>query len=471
MALAQEVRTVEEELGAVVEEHRYAFLVGAAVVLGVAGFGAAWTLLRLIGFFTHLAFYHRIAAAYAEAHAGPFAYGLGMLAALVGANLLAGLAIRFGHPALSGHGIPEVMESVLEKESRIPLRVALLKPVFSALVIGFGSPFGAEGPIIQTGGAIGSVLGQLVATTANERKVLIACGAAAGMTGIFGTPIAAVLLPVELITFEFSLRTVALPAIAVAVAYVLRTTLLDAAPLFAMHPTASIGPTALAWCLAFGVLAGAEAAGITAALYWLEDAYKRIPGTGLVSRPVLGALFVGLVAFAAPDVLGVGYDLLRTVLNDQATIGQLAHLLVAKGAAWLVALASGTVGGVLAPLFIVAGATGGIVGHLVGAASGMSPGLVALVFMGAVFGAGARIVLTASLFAAEVTGNFAAVVPVLLATAVATIVAEQLLPYNIMTGKLVRRGVEVSLDYFARNPGARRRRPAARPGRDGSPVR
>lgn len=459
MALAGDVRALEHEIETVVEEHRYAFLVAAAIVLGVVGFGAAWTLLRLIGLFTQLVFHHRVAAEYAEAHAAPFAHGLGMLAALVGANLLAGLAIRFGHPALSGHGIPEVMESVLEKESRIPLRVALLKPIFSALVIGLGSPFGAEGPIIQTGGAIGSILGQILPTTANERKVLIACGAAAGMTGIFGTPIAAVLLPVELITFEFSLRTVALPAIAATVAYVLRTTLLDATPLFAMHATAPIRLVGLGWCMAFGVVAGVEAAAITATLYWLEDAYKRIPGSGPVTRPVIGALAVGLVALAVPEVLGVGYDLLRAILNDQTSLAELLRLLPAKAVAWLLALASGTVGGVLAPLFIVAGATGGILGTLLAPATGMTAGLVALVFMGAVFGAGARIVLTASVFAAEVTGNFGAVVPVLVATAIATIVTGQLVPYNIMTGKLVRRGLAVSLDYFAVNPGRGRRRP------------
>jgi CIC family chloride channel protein len=234
----------------------------------------------------------------------------------------------------------------------------------------------------------------------------------------------------------------------VGVATVLRTALLDAPPLFAMAPSAPIGVVGLGWCLAFGVVGGAEAAAIAAGLYALEDAYRRIPGSGPVTRPMVGALAVAVIALSAPEVLGVGYDLLRVILNDQASLAELLRLLLAKSTAWLVALASGTVGGVLAPLFIVAGSTGGILGKLLAPLTGMSPGIVALVFMGAVFGAGARIVLTASVFAAEVTGNFAALVPVLVATAVATIVAERILPYNIMTGKLVRRGLRFSHDYF-----------------------
>jgi CIC family chloride channel protein len=436
-------------VGRTTEQHRYGFLVAAAAVLGGVGFGAAWVLLRLIGLFTHVAFYHRVDAGYAEVHLAPFAHGVYLVAILAAANAAAGLAIRYGHPALSGHGIPEVMESVLTRDGRIPPRVALLKPIFAAVVIGLGGPFGAEGPIIQTGGAIGSLLGQILPASAAERKVLIACGAAAGMTGIFGTPLAAVLLPVELITFEFSLRTLALPAISAAVALALRGALMDARPLFLMPATQAVGPLGLAWCVPFGVLAGLEAAGITRVLYWLEDLYHHVRWAGEVVRPAIGALVVGLIALAGPEVLGVGYDLIREVLAGQASTAELLRIVGFKGLGWLAALASGTVGGVLAPLFMIAGSTGALLGRLLQGLTGLAPGLVGLIFMGAVFGGCARVVLTGAVFAAEVTGDFGAMAPLLVATAMATMVAERLLPYNVMTGKLVRRGLRVSLDYYA----------------------
>lgn len=428
---------------------RFSLLIAAAVLVGAVGAGAAWLLLRMIGFVTNVLYDHRIAFDFVEVNAAPFASSPWTILILTASALAAGLAIRYGHLALRGHGIPEVMESVLERGSRIPPRVALLKPVFAALVIGSGGPFGAEGPIIQTSGALGSLLGQLPPFTEVERKVLIACGAAAGMTGIFGTPVAAVLLPVELIVFEFSLRAIAPTAVAAGVAAVLRGYLLGVQPLFPLASTGRIGGLELLWCIVFGVLAGFEAAGITWALYRVEDLYARIPRTGLVLQPAIGALIVGLIALLGPEALGVGYDLIRQVLNDHLSLVDLVRIFGLKTVSWVVALSSGTVGGVLAPLFLIGGASGAIVGRLLHGVTGMAPGLVALVFMAAVFGASGRIVLTASIFAVEVTGDFQAIVPALVATAVATAMADRLLPYNVMTGKLIRRGARFSLDYFA----------------------
>lgn len=430
---------------------RLGLLLPLAILLGVSGALVAWILLRLIWLLTNILFWHRWSAAYAEAHAAPAASSPWTLLILIGAGLVAGCAIRFGHESLRGHGIPEVMEAVVLRAGRIPPRVAALKPLLSALVIGAGGPFGAEGPIIQTGGALGSVLGQWLPLGVAERKVLIACGAAAGMTGIFGTPLAAVLLPIELITFEFSLRAIAPTAVAAGIAAVLRVPLLGAQPLFAMAPSGSAAPSAILWSLGFGLLAGGEAAAITWLLYRLEDLYARIPGTGLVTRPMIGAALVGLIALAGPEVLGVGYDLIRAILNGQVGVTELWRILLFKGAGWLLALASGTVGGVLAPLFMVAGASGALLGHLVAPWTHLTPGVVGLIFMAAVFGAASRAVLTATLFAIEVTGNSHATVPILVAVAVATAVAGRLLPYNVMTGKLLRRGLHVSHDYFAPN--------------------
>lgn len=433
---------------------RLAALFPLAGVLGVAGALVAWILLHLIWLLTNILFWHRWSAAYAEAHAAPAASAPWTILILVGAALLAGAAIRWGHESLRGHGIPEVMEAVVLRAGRIPPLVAALKPLLSAVVIGAGGPFGAEGPIIQTGGAIGSVVGQWLPMSDTERKILIACGAAAGMTGIFGTPLAAVMLPVELITFEFSLRAIAPTAVAAAVAAALRVPLLGVQPLFAMTAAPGLGLSAVLWCGGFGLLAGVLATAITRALYGLEDLFAHIPGTGMVTRPIIGAVCVGLIALAGPEVLGVGYDLIRAILNGQVGVVELSRILVFKGAGWLIALASGTVGGVLAPLFMVAGAAGALLGHVLAPWTHMAPGLVGLIFMAAVFGASGRAVLTATLFATEVTGNGHALLGVLVAVSVATAVADRLLPYNVMTGKLVRRGLHVSHDYFA--PAARR---------------
>ena len=239
----------------------------------------------------------------------------------------------------------------------------------------------------------------------------------------------------------------------------LRVPLLSGQPLFAMAPTPAVPALGLLWCLGFGLLAGLEAVALTVALYGLEDLYRAIPGTGPVTRPIIGALCVGLLALGGPQLLGVGYDLIRAILGGRLAVPAIWRILIWKGAGWLLALASGTVGGVLAPLFLIAGASGSLLGHALLPWTGITPRLVALVFMAAVFGAGSRAVLTAAFFAVEVTGDWSALVPVLAATAVATALADRLMPYNIMTGKLVRRGLRVSHDYAAPRAvqGARRR--------------
>lgn len=431
---------------------RMQLLVPVAALIGLVGVVAAVVLFLLISFFGNLFYEHRLSLQYVEPHAAHMASSPLTIVIVVFGALCSGLAIKYGDISLRGHGIPEVMEAVLQKQSRIRPRVALLKPLLAALSIGTGSPFGAEGPIIQTSGALGSLLGQAIPTSSLERKILLGCGAAAGMTCIFATPLAGVLLALELIVFEFSARAIIPIGLAAGVAAALRPHILPDSPLFPSTAIMPGGAPALAWIALFGVLAGLEGVGITAALYWVEDLFERIPRSGLVTRPMIGALCVGIIALFAPDVLGMGYDLIRSVLAGGMPSGELGGLILAKGVGWTVALASGTVGGVLAPLFLIAGSTGELLGRLLQSVSGLSPELVALVFMAAVFGAGSRAMLTATLFAVEVTGNYAALVPVLMAVVVATVVAERMLPYNIMTGKLVRRGLMPPLDYHARHP-------------------
>ena len=424
-------------------------MIPLAAVLGLGGVLAAVVLYGLIGLFAHIFYFHQFTFAYVEPHSGSHASSPLTIAILVFGALCSGLAIKYGDISLRGHGIPEVMEAVLQRESRIKPRVALLKPVLAALSIGTGSPFGAEGPIIQTSGALGSLLGQWIPVSAVERKILLGCGAAAGMTGIFATPMAAVLLALELVVFEFSGRAIIPIAVAAAVTDGLRLHMLPGSPLFPSTASLAPGVGPLLWVAVFGILAGLLGSGITWVLYALEDVFAWLPRTGLVTRPIIGAIAVGLIALGAPSVLGTGYDLIRSVLAGGMPTGQLLALCFTKGIGWLIALASGTVGGVLAPLFLVAGSSGELVGRFVQPLSHVDPALVALLFMSAIFAAGSRAVLTAAIFAVEVTGDYAALVPVMIAVMVGTAVAGRLLGYNIMTGKLVRRGLRPPLDYFA----------------------
>lgn len=368
---------------------------------------------------------------------------------MVGAAVI-GLMLKYGTPQISGHGIPEAMEAVIYRDCRVNGRVALLKPLSAAVSIGSGGPYGAEGPIIMTGGAIGSLLGCRGPASAAERKVMMGAGAAAGMVAIFGTPMAALLLALELLVFEFSTRAFIPIAVASGVAAGLRRLVMgEAGPLFPLVETVALEPAHLVWYALFGLLAGAAAAGLSWLVYAVEDVYHRIPGLTMATRPVVGAVAVGVIGIAFPRALGVGYDSISGLLHGQFGLGLALGILVWKLAAWSLSLGSGTSGGVLAPLLMIGAAAGAILGHLTVGLTGIPPGMAALVFMAALFGAATRATLAAVLFAAEVTGHFEAVVPLLLTAALADSLAIRLLPYTIMTGKLIRRGRHVAQDFHA----------------------
>ncbi len=418
--------------------------------LGIVGVVSAFALTRLIGFFLNLFWFGQIGFQLVEPHHSPYAgRWWTALFPIIGAALI-GLMLKYGSRMISGHGIPEAMECVLCRDSRMQPRVAVLKPVSAAVSIGSGGPYGAEGPIIMTAGAIGSLLGQAFPASPAERKVMLAAGAAAGMVGIFGTPLSAVLLAIELLVFEFSTRSFIPIAVAAGVASGLRSLVMgESGPLFPNVPVVAVHPPHLAWYAGFGLLAGAAAAGMTWLVYWLEDQYEQVPGLTYATRPLLGALLVGVIGVGFPRALGVGYDNIAGLLSGQFGLGLAAGVLVWKFLAWSLSLGSGTSGGVLAPILIVGGAAGALVGHLAQAWSGIPPGMVALVFMAALFGASVRATLAAILFAAEVTGHYDALVPLLVTCAVADFMAVRLLPYSLMTGKLIRRGREVVQDYTA----------------------
>jgi len=364
-------------------------------------------------------------------------------------GLLVGLMARYGSPKIKGHGIPEAMEAVLTSDSRISLRVAIFKPISTVVAIGSGGPFGAEGPIIQTGGALGSLLGQVVSTTAAERKVLLACGAAGGMAAIFGTPLAGVILAIELLLFEFRPRSFIPLVIATAVATALRHALIGDGPLFAMDAVSFGLPFNAPAYVLFAILIGFVAVGFSKLLFVVEDAFEALP-IGDVWRPALGGLGLGMIGLFAPEVLGVGYDLITGVLNNEFAVAALLSIAVFKTAALLVSLGSGTSGGLLAPMFMTGAALGAlfaIVGNALLPGAPLEPAAFALVGMAALFAAASRATFALIVFAFEITRNYDAILPLMLVCVIATGISILYMRTTIMTEKLARRGLRVNQEF------------------------
>ncbi len=425
---------------------RTCFLAGIAAVLGVAGGGAAWLLIHLIALITNVVLFHRWAWAlpsFDNFHPGPI-----FLVEAAAGGLSVALLARWS-PVIRGHGIPEAMEAVLTRQSRIAPRAALAKPLSAALAIGTGGPFGAEGPIIVTGGALGSLIGQVVRVTPSERKILLACGAAAGMAATFGAPLAAVVLAIELLLFEFSERSFVPLVVAASVAGAMHVALFGPGPLFHVPTHHFAGLTSLPVFALVGILCGLLAVVICQGLYLVEAGFRRLPIHDFW-HPIIGALGFAVVGLLVPRALGVGYNTINDVLANRLAIGALAALLIAKLVAWWVALGSGTSGGTLAPILLISGAFGGLLGALINEVVPglhLSPGAVALVAMAATFGAATRATFTAIVFAFELTQDYRAILPIMLAAVIADLVAAALLDHGLMTEKLARRGLHVPLHY------------------------
>jgi CIC family chloride channel protein len=425
---------------------RLVFMSLLATTLGLAGGAAAWALVRLIALLTNAALLHQYGwdlPSFRDFHPGPDL----ILVAMAGGFVVA-LIARWS-PVIRGHGIPEAMEAVLTRHSRISPRGAIAKPTSAAVAIGTGGPFGAEGPIIVTGGALGSLIGQVIRVSPSERKILLACGAAAGMAGVFGAPLAAVVLAVELLLFEFSARALVPLVVSASVAAGVHAALFGTGPLFTVprHDFAGLGTLGVFALL--GIACGLLAVVVAKGLFVVEAGYRRLPISEFW-HPVIGALGFALIGLAVPRALGVGYDAIDDVLASRIAVGALALLLLAKLVMWWIALGSGTSGGTLAPLLLIGGAFGGLVGAGLDAAFpglGLSPGAVALVAMAATFGAATGATFTAIVFAFELTRDYAAVLPLMLAAVLADIVFNSLSQHSLMTEKLARRGVVVPRRY------------------------
>ncbi len=428
-------------LGDFTTDKRVLLLMGIAAVVGVLGVGSAWVLLRLIALCTNVAYYGRFTFESLPISGTSFGWYV-MFVPVVGC-LVIGFMARYGSEKIRGHGIPEAIEAILIGKSRISPKVAVLKPLSSAISIGTGGPFGAEGPIIMTGGAIGSLLAQLIHMTSSERKTLLVAGAAAGMTAIFGTPIASILLAVELLLFEWKPRSFLPVAVASIVAAAVRPLIMTAAPIFPYAGGVSVSvPHVLAWAL-MGVIAGLGSGLLTAFVYAVEDFFEKLP-IHWMWWPALGGLIVGAGGLIEPDALGVGYINITHLLANSLSLQAVAMLLVVKVIIWSVALGSGTSGGVLAPLLIFGGAIGALAAPWLPHAD---PGFWALLGMAAMMGGTMRAPLTSSLFAMELTGNFQILLPVLTACLFAYGFTVLLLRRSILTEKIARHGVHITREY------------------------
>ncbi len=415
-------------------------LAGMAVVAGCGGALAAYVLLKLIALCTNLAYFH---AASFESRPFPAHLPISSIGIPVVGGLIIGLMARYGSEKIRGHGIPEAIEAILIGQSRVAPKVALLKPLSSAISIGTGGPFGAEGPIIMTGGALGSLFAQLFHLSSAERKTLLVAGAAAGMTAIFNTPIAAILLAVELLLFEWKPRSFVPVVVAAMVAALCRPFLIGSGALFPFAGVPVFPWWGLGLCVLVGVLSGLQSAGMTVCLYAIEDGFCRLP-IHWMWWPALGGLAVGIGGYFEPAALGVGYDNIRQLLAGGFDSHGAAMLLLFKAAIWLIALSSGTSGGVLAPLLIMGGALGFLAGQVIPFGGA---GFWALLGMAAILGGTMRAPLTASFFAVELTGNTHILLPIMVAAVSAFTLTVLLMKRSILTERIARRGLHLSREY------------------------
>jgi H+/Cl- antiporter ClcA len=435
-------RDIAEELADFTAGRRLLTISVFAILIGIIGAYVAQALLKLIAFFTNLFFFQRLSTAAAS----PADHTLGLfviLVPVVGA-LIIGVMARYGSERIRGHGIPEAIEAILINGSRVEPKVAVLKPLSSAISIGSGGPFGAEGPIIMTGGAVGSLIAQFLHLTSAERKTLLVAGAAAGMSATFATPLAAVLLAVELLLFEWKPRSLIPVALSSATAAAVRRYILGLGPLFPVpaHPV-FIGPEGLAGCVIAGLLAGILSALLTQAVYAAEDGFQRLP-IHWMWWPAIGGVVIGVGGWMFPQALGVGYDVIGDLLQGDVAGRVILGVLIVKSIIWSVSLGSGTSGGVLAPLLMMGGALGGIESwYLPAEGVGFWP----LVSMGAILGGTMRSPLTGVVFALELTHDVNMLLPLLVAVTIAHGFTVLTLRRSILTEKIARRGYHLSREY------------------------
>src|SRR5690348_5337937 len=421
-------------------DYRMLILAAMATVAGTGGAFSAWALLKLIYLATNLFWFHHWSVQMADM--GAVRPSIATVGIPVLGGLVVGFMARYGSDKIRGHGIPEAIETILFGESKLSLKVALLRPLSSAVSIGSGGPFGAEGPIIMTGGAIGSLFAQLFDLSAAERKTLLVAGACAGMTGIFGTPFASIMLAVELLLFEWKPRSFVPVATAVLVSLAWRPLLVGSGPLFPFAAATPTGIEPVAISAAMGLVTGLLAAILSFLLYRIEDGFHALP-IHWMWWPALGAIVVGIGALFDIRVLGAGYGVIQELLNGSLAVKAVLLLLVVKAVVWLVALGSGTSGGILAPLLIL----GGCAGFLIGQYLPGDPGFWAMIGMAGVMSGVMRAPMTGALFAAELTNHLSALPETIAAGSAAYAVSVLIMKRSILTEKIARRGRHILREY------------------------
>jgi len=435
-------------------DKRTVFISALAIAVAIGAGLIAQFLIRLIALATNLSFFGRISTEFVSPGVSRHSPLVLLLVPVIG-GIIVGLMARYGSAAIRGHGIPEVMERVLLGESRIPLRVMFLKPLSAAVAIGTGGPFGAEGPIIATGGALGSVVGQIIRITADERKTLLAAGAAAGMAATFGSPVSAVLLAVELLLFEYRPRSLIPVALAGATAAAVRVMFDGNAPVFAIPGFAAPSDVAMIFYTVLGALIGLIAVGITKISYGIEDVFEKLGHRFHIHWmwfPAIGAVAVGIVGIIEPRTLGVGYENITGALSGSIVGRALIMLVILKFISWSIYLGSGTSGGTLAPLFTIGGGLGAWFGAIVAAvlpSFGVDPRVAGLVGMAAMFAGASHALLASIIFAFETTRQPLGLLPLLAGCSAAYLVSLLLSRHSIMTEKLARRGMRVQFEYAA----------------------
>ncbi len=430
-------------------DRRVLIVCSLSILVAAATGVIAQLLMRIIWFVTNVSFYGRFTAAYSNPSDNHLGWWVVVVPVIGG--VIVGIMARYGSKAIRGHGIPEAMEQVLLNESRIPYRVTFLKPLSAAVAIGTGGPFGAEGPIIATGGAVGSLVGQIVEMSAMERKTLLAAGAAAGMAATFGSPVSAVILAIELLLFEFRPRSIIPVSLAAVTATAVRIAFVGTAPVFAMPILSRPSEAALTTYVILGALVGWLSVYVTRAVYWVEDGFEKLP-VHWMWWPAIGAVAVGVCGYFAPRTLGVGYFNIEDLVQGKLLGKVVVFLCVMKFISWAISLGSGTSGGTLAPLFTIGGGAGIALGQVAAMAFpqfGIDPRICALVGMAAMFAGASRALLASVVFAFETTLQPLGLLPLLGGCTAGYLVSALLMRNTIMTEKLARRGVRVPAEYAA----------------------
>ena len=435
------IERVEDRLADFTRDRRIVVLSWMALVVGALSAFVAYALVWLIAVITNIAFYQRFSSVFQSPNNHRLGYFV-ILVPVIG-GLIIGVMARYGTEKIRGHGIPEALEAILFGRSRMEPKVAVLKPLSSAISIGTGGPFGAEGPIIMTGGAVGSIFAQFFHLSSAERKTLLVAGAAGGMAAIFASPVAAALLAIELLLFEWRPRSFIPVAIAAATASAIRVPLLGAGPIFPVHPHPMLNSEGLVFAFLVGIAAGLGSGLLTTLVYACEDLFTKLP-IHWMWWPAIGGLFIGIGGIIEPRVLGVGYDTIHELLRGEFHGVALLGILIGKALVWSFALGSGTSGGVLAPLLMMGGALGAVCAKFIPLGDS---GLWALIGMAAMMGGTMRSPLTAMIFALELTQDLNLLPGLLVGCVAAHGLTVLLLRRSILTEKVARRGYHVMREY------------------------